>query len=68
MSVYKKSSFFFFFKQNDNHTREDRLFNTKVLYTNTNFGQKFINHPGSVNFNSLPIGIKIIYNQCKYYK
>jgi len=35
--------------------RVDRLFNIKVMYTNTSFGQKFINYLRPVN---LPIDVK----------
>lgn len=65
MFGYKKSSIFFF-KQNDNPTREDRLFNIKLLCiptcTNTSCGQKFINYLGPVNINSLPIDLKNLFS------
>jgi len=57
MFVYKKSSFFFI-KQNNKPIGEDRLYNIKVLFTNTSFGQQFINYLGLVIFNSLSIDIK----------
>lgn len=57
MFVNKKSSFFFI-KQNDKPSGKDRLCNMKVLFTNTSFGQKFINYLGPVIFNALPIDVK----------
>jgi len=57
MFVHKKSDFFFI-KQNDKPLGEDRLCNIKVLFTNTSFGQKFINYMGPVIFNALPIDVK----------
>lgn len=36
----------------------DRLLNIKVIYTKTNFGQKFISYLGPVSFNFLSIELK----------
>lgn len=55
--LYKKRYSFFIIKQYDKPMlRKVWLFNITVIYTNTSFGQKFINHHlDTVNFNSLPI-------------
>jgi len=42
-----------------------RLCNIKVLFTNTSFGQKFINYLGPVIFNALPINVKKIFLMIK---
>lgn len=41
--------------------RECRLYNFPVKYTHKPFGQYFINYLGPVNFNSMPIFIKIMF-------
>lgn len=59
MFVHKKSSVFFFKQNYDYIMRENRLFNIKILYSNTSVGQNFINSLDLVNLNSFPIDIKI---------
>lgn len=51
MFVYKRSSFFFI-KQNDKPSGEERFFNIKAILHETSFGQKFIIYLDPVNFNS----------------
>ena len=59
MFVHKNSSIFFVSQPDKRFpSRENQLYNIKILATNTSFGQKFINYLGPVHFNSLPNQVK----------
>ncbi|KAF0755869.1 Reverse transcriptase domain-containing protein [Aphis craccivora] len=69
MFVYSNSSSFFTSSHDKRFpTRENRLYNVKVLATNTSFVKNFINYLSPVHFNSLPNHIKSYVNNKNNFK
>lgn len=43
-----------------NNRRENKSYDMQVNYTNKSFGKKFVDYLSPINFNSLPLYLKII--------